>query len=69
MGRMPAKIGAQRVASLHDNPAERGLRVGRVADATAPPRPGRRVRSVAALYDTQREPGLWESGNALTVGG
>ncbi len=55
---MPAKTGAQYIANLRDNPAEVWLRGERVADVTTHPALSGGVRSVAALYDLQHDPGL-----------
>ena len=64
IGRIPAKIGAQRVVNLHDNPAEMWLRCGRVAHA--PPvladESGRLLRCM--IRSATRV--CWESGSALT---
>ena len=53
---MPAKTGAQYIASLRDNPAEVWIRGERVKDVTAHPALRGGARSVAALYDLQHAP-------------
>ena len=55
---MPAKTGNQYIANLRDNPAEVWIRGERVADVTTHPALRGGVKSVAALYDRQHEPGL-----------
>ena len=53
---MPAKNGADYIASLRANPAEVWMRGERVEDVTTHPALRGGVRSVAALYDKQHEP-------------
>ena len=58
---MPAKTGAQYIANLRESPAEVWMRGERVKDVTTHPALAGGVRSVAALYDKQFEPGLEET--------
>ncbi len=57
---MPARTGAQYIASLRANPAEVWIRGERVKDVTTHPALAGGVRSVAALYDRQHDPALRE---------
>ncbi len=50
---MPARTGAQYIASLRDNPAEVWIRGERVKDVTTHPALKGGVKSAAALYDRQ----------------
>ena len=58
---MPAKTGQQYIDGLRANPAEVWIRGERVKDVTTHPGLAGGVRSVAALYDKQFEPGLEET--------
>ena len=57
---MPAKTGAQYIDGLSQRPREVWIRGERVEDVTTHPALRNGVRSVAALYDLQHQPGLRE---------
>ena len=57
---MPARTGQEYISGLKERPREVWLNGERVKDVTTHPGLRNGVRSVAALYDMQHDPGLRE---------